>query len=194
MERSIQQYLCDACKLYSSSSYIAPLAEGYDSNSNATAPYIPRLKVKRETIYPQRERRLQMFVSHSRLYPDLIRCGCVGVLWHIYNSIMSASSAQQLPCWARVLPLSPSTSLASHIDGNLLQTLVDANPTPERMLTPQFTFVHNAIVRSLSHREVTWHRSWTFPFVGRYLQRYQEKPIMTIEIPDKMYPANVCTV
>ena len=161
---------------------------------NGTAPYIPSLEVKRETIYLQRERRLRMIVFHSRLYPELIRCGCVGVLWHIYNSIMSASSAQQLPSWARVLPLSLSTSLASHINGNLVQTPVDANPTPERMLTPQFTFVHNAIVRSLSHRKLTWHRPWTFPFVGRCLQRYQETPVMTIEIPDKMYPTNVCTV
>ena len=48
-------------------------------------------------------------------------------------------------------------------------------------------FVHNAIVRSLSHGEVTCHRPWTFSFVSHDLKSSQETPIMTTELPDKMY-------
>ena len=52
--------------------------------------------------------------------------------------------------------------------------------------------VHNTIVPSSSHGEVTCHRPWTFPFVYQDLQSSQETPIMTIELPDKMYPTILC--
>ena len=55
-------------------------------------------------------------------------------------------------------------------------------------------FVHNVIVRSLSHGEVTWHRPWTFPFVYQDLKSPQETPITTIEFPDEMYPTILYTV
>ena len=55
-------------------------------------------------------------------------------------------------------------------------------------------FVHNAIVRSLSYGEVTCHRPWTVPFVSQYLKSSQKTSIMTIELPDKMYPTILCKV
>ena len=53
-------------------------------------------------------------------------------------------------------------------------------------------FVRTAIVRSSSHGEVPCHRPWTFPFVSQDLKSSQETPIMTIELPDKMYPTILC--
>ena len=55
------------------------------------------------------------------------------------------------------------------------------------------SFVHNAIFRSLSHGDVTCHRPWTFPFVSQDLKSSQGTPIVTMELPDKMYPTNICT-
>ena len=55
-------------------------------------------------------------------------------------------------------------------------------------------FVHNALVRSLSHGKVSCHPAWTFPFVSQDLKSSQETPTMTFELPDKMYPTNICTV
>ena len=52
----------------------------------------------------------------------------------------------------------------------------------------------NAIVRSLSHGEVTCHRPWTFPFASQDLKSSHQTPIMTIELPDKMYPTILCKV
>ena len=54
--------------------------------------------------------------------------------------------------------------------------------------------VHNTIVPSSSHGEVTCHRPWTFPFVYQDLKSSQETPILTIELPDKMYPTIQCKV
>ena len=49
-------------------------------------------------------------------------------------------------------------------------------------------------MRSFSHGEVTCHRSWTFPFVSQDLKSSQETPIMTVGLPDKMYPTILCLI
>ena len=82
---------------------------------------------------------------------------------------------------------------------NVLPTRATADPlvsalrTSHRRLGVRLSTMQY-LVGLISHGEVTCYRPWTFPFVSQDLKCSQETPIITIELPDKIYLPILCQV